>query len=339
MARYVRLDVINTLLGIGIVPLFYCGEVETAIELINACTRGGARVIEFTNRGEQAYPVFIELVKYFVKADPSVILGIGSIIDAPTAALYLAAGANFIVGPSFNPEISRLCNRRKVLYIPGCATETEISTAEEFGAEICKVFPGETVGGANFIKSVIAPCPWHKLMPTGGVDANEASISAWFKAGAVAIGMGSKLISSAAIKEKNYDGVSIVTAQCVAWIQKTRGDSVFTGIEHIGLYSRSCSPEALSSWYEKIFGMKRNEGNTAYFISGSGPGRIEFPKPKADVPVHIAVKVSNFEVATDVLRSQGIGLRDIVIKPTSKSGYLDVTDPDGNLVHILWLPV
>ncbi len=123
MARFMRLEVINTLLEIGVVPLFYHGEVETAVELVNACARGGARVIEFTNRGEMAYPVFAELVKHFAKADPSVILGVGSIIDAPTAALYLAAGANFIVGPSLNPEMSRLCNRRKILYIPGCATE------------------------------------------------------------------------------------------------------------------------------------------------------------------------------------------------------------------------
>ena len=337
MAKYMRLDVINTLLGIGIVPLFYHGEVETSIELISACAAGGARLIEFTNRGEQAYPVFTELVKHFVKADPSVILGVGSILDAPTAALYLAAGANFIVGPSFNAEIARLCNRRKVLYIPGCATETEISNAEEFGAEICKVFPGETVGGANFVKSVMAPCPWHKLMPTGGVDANEENISAWFKAGVVAVGMGSKLISADAIKEKNYDGISNTTAQCISWIQKARGGSVFTGIEHVGLYAHSCSPEALSGWYEKTFGLKRNEGNSSYFVSGSGAGRIEFPKQKGDVHVHMAVKVSNFEVATDALRSQGIGLKDVVLKPGSKSGYLDVTDPDGNPVHILWL--
>jgi 2-dehydro-3-deoxyphosphogluconate aldolase / (4S)-4-hydroxy-2-oxoglutarate aldolase len=141
-------------------------------------------VIEFTNRGEQAYPVFVDLVKHFAKADPSVILGTDSILDAPTTALFLMAGANFIVGPSFNPEISRLCNKRKVLYLPGCATETEISTAEEFGAKICKVFPGETIGGAAFIKSVMAPCPWHRLMPTGSVDATESSVTEWIKAGA-----------------------------------------------------------------------------------------------------------------------------------------------------------
>ena len=151
MARFMRLDVINTLLNVGVLPLFYHDDVATSIELVKACARGGARLIEFTNRGEMAYPVFADLVKHFTKADPTVMLGVGSIIDAPTAALYLAAGANFVVGPSFNPEIARLCNRRKVLYIPGTATETEIAMAEEYGTEICKVFPGDTLG-PSFIK-------------------------------------------------------------------------------------------------------------------------------------------------------------------------------------------
>jgi 2-dehydro-3-deoxyphosphogluconate aldolase/(4S)-4-hydroxy-2-oxoglutarate aldolase len=222
MARFMRLDVINSLLDIGLVPLFYNGDVTTSIELASACARGGAKVIEFTNRGEMAYPVFAELVRRFAKTDPSIILGVGSIMEAPTAALYLSAGANFIVGPGFNPEIARLCNRRKTLYIPGCATETEISTAEEYGAEICKIFPGETVGGPAFIKAVMAPCPWHRLMPTGGVEAIEASVSDWIKAGAAAIGMGSKLISAQAVKDQDYDSIAKKTSECIGWIMKAR---------------------------------------------------------------------------------------------------------------------
>ena len=171
MARFYKLDVANTILYLGLVPLFYNGDIGTAIEIVGAIVRGGARVVEFTNRGEMAYPVFTELVRHFAKADPSVILGVGSIMDAPTAALYMAVGANFIVGPSFNLDLARLCNRRKILYMPGCATETEIANAEEMGAEICKIFPGEAVGGPSFISAVMAPCPWHRLLPTGGVDA------------------------------------------------------------------------------------------------------------------------------------------------------------------------
>jgi 2-dehydro-3-deoxyphosphogluconate aldolase/(4S)-4-hydroxy-2-oxoglutarate aldolase len=222
MARFMRLDVINTLLEVGLVPLFYNADVETSVELASACARGGAKVVEFTNRGELAYPVFTELVKHFAKADPSIILGVGSILDAPTAALYLASGANFIVGPSFNPEIAKLCNRRKILYMPGCATETEISAAEEYGAEICKIFPGETVGGPAFVKAVMAPCPWHRLMPTGGVDATESSVSEWIKAGAAAVGMGSKLITGQAVKDKDFDGIANKASQCVGWIKTAR---------------------------------------------------------------------------------------------------------------------
>jgi 2-dehydro-3-deoxyphosphogluconate aldolase/(4S)-4-hydroxy-2-oxoglutarate aldolase len=222
MARFMRLEVLNTLLDTGLVPLFYHGEVETAIEIVAACARGGARVIEFTNRGELAYPVFSELVRHFAQADRPVILGIGSIQDAPTAALFIAAGANFIVGPNFNPEIARLCNRRKIPYLPGCATETEIATAEEFGAEICKIFPGESVGGPGFIKAVMAPCPWHRLMPTGGVDATTASISEWIKAGAAAVGLGSKLISAQVVNERKFDELTEKTTQCLAWVQAAR---------------------------------------------------------------------------------------------------------------------
>jgi 2-dehydro-3-deoxyphosphogluconate aldolase/(4S)-4-hydroxy-2-oxoglutarate aldolase len=338
MARFMRLDVTNTLLDSGVLPLFYNGDTESAIELVSACVRAGVRTIEFTNRGEMAYPVFTELVRHFVKADPSVILGIGSIIDAPTAALFLAVGANFIVGPSFNPEISRLCNRRKVLYLPGCSTENEIVAAEELGAEICKIFPGESAGGPGFISAVMAPCPWHRLLPTGGVDATQASIGEWIKAGAAAVGLGSKLISTQAVKDKDYDGISAKTAQCVGWVQSARGGSVFSGLEHIGLYANKSSPEALSTWYEQTFDFKRKEGNSSFFVSGAGAGRIEFPKIGAEAPVHLAVRVTNFEAAQEALRAKGIGLKDVNIKSDVKSGYLDISDPEGNLVHLLWLP-
>jgi len=223
MARFMRLDVFNTILDIGLVPLFYNGQVETAVEIVYAVARGGGRVVEFTNRGEMAYPVFTELVKHFAQADPSVILGVGSIMDAPTAALYMASGANFIVGPSHNPEISRLCNRRKIAYLPGCATETEIANAEEAGAEICKIFPGESAGGPGFISAVLAPCPWHRLLPTGGVEATEASIGEWIKAGAAAVGMGSKLITAQAVKARDFDSITTKVTQCISWVQKACG--------------------------------------------------------------------------------------------------------------------
>ena len=219
MARFSRLVVLNSLLDIGLLPLFYHAEVDVAVDVVLACARGGARLVEFTNRGESAYPVFTELVRRCAKSD--VILGVGSVPDAPTAALFIASGANFIVSPSLNPEVARLCNRRKIPYLPGCLTPTEIATAEELGVEICKIFPGN-VGGPEFISAVMAPCPWTRLLPTGGVDATEESVNAWIKAGAAAVGMGSKLITSSLLKARDYDGLAAKVAQVIAWIKAAR---------------------------------------------------------------------------------------------------------------------
>jgi 2-dehydro-3-deoxyphosphogluconate aldolase/(4S)-4-hydroxy-2-oxoglutarate aldolase len=202
--------------------LFYNDDVDTAVEIVSALSRGGARIVEFTNRGEKALAVFTELLPRMAETDPDVILGAGSIVDASTAALFMAAGANFIVGPDHHPEISRLCNRRKIAYFPGCATETEIARAEEMGAEICKIFPGSSAGGPGFIKAVLAPCPWHSLMPTGGVEATEGSVGSWIKAGAVAIGMGSKLVTKEAVEENDFQGIATRTARVIAWIGKAR---------------------------------------------------------------------------------------------------------------------
>lgn len=229
MAQIPRLEVYRAITETGLIPLFYQGDVEIAAELALACARGGAQVVEFTNRGEMAYPVFTELARRLARAAPSptaaparrVILGVGSIVDAPTAALFIAAGANFIVGPNLNPEISRLCNRRKIAYVPGASTENEISQAEELGAEIVKVFPGEVLG-PKFIRAVMAPCPWHRLLPTGGVDATEASVTEWIRAGAAAVGMGSKLITAEDVKARAFDSISERVDQVLRWIRAAR---------------------------------------------------------------------------------------------------------------------
>ena len=221
MARFTRLEVYNCLLETGLLPLFYQPDTEKAGQIVAACARGGARLVEFTNRGDMAYPVFIELARHFAKADPSVILGVGSVTDAPTAAMFLATGANFIVAPSFNHEVARLCNRRKIAYLPGCATPAEIAQAEEMGAEICKIFPGDTLG-PGFITAILGPSPWSRLMPTGGVDATEASITAWIRAGACAVGMGSKLVTGQAVKAGDWDGIAAQVKQSIAWVQAAR---------------------------------------------------------------------------------------------------------------------
>jgi 2-dehydro-3-deoxyphosphogluconate aldolase/(4S)-4-hydroxy-2-oxoglutarate aldolase len=218
MARYTRLQVYDAMLTTGLVPLFYHDDPEVAQEIVKAVSAGGARVLEFTNRGEKALSVFSHLNSYIESAGLPIILGVGSVIDAPTAALYLAHGANFIVGPLFNAEVARLCNRRKIAYLPGCGTVAEISTAEEAGVEIVKVFPGETLGGPAFIKAVLGPMPWSRLMPTGGVEATRESVQSWIKAGACCVGLGSGLVRKDWVAARNFQGIQETTAFILHWV-------------------------------------------------------------------------------------------------------------------------
>ena len=223
MARYTRLQVYDAMLSSGMVPLFYHDQPETAQEIVRAISAGGARVIEFTNRGEKALAVFSQLNAFIESEKLPIILGVGSVIDAPTAALYVANGANFIVGPLFNPEVARLVNRRKIAYLPGCGTVAEISTAEEAGVEIVKVFPGETVGGPAFIKAVLGPMPWSRLMPTGGVEATRESVQSWIKAGACCVGLGSNLVRKDWVTSKNYLAIQETARNILGWVAECRG--------------------------------------------------------------------------------------------------------------------
>lgn len=221
MPKYSRLKVLTTMIETGMVPVFYHPEAQTAASVIDACAAGGTRCFEFTNRGDMAHEVFKELAMRF-KSDNRIILGAGSVIDPATAALYIQLGANFIVGPMFNPEVARLCNRRRVAYIPGCGSVTEISNAEEMGVEICKIFPGGAVGGPNFVRDVLGPLPWCRLMPTGGVDATEDSITSWFKAGVSCVGLGSKLFPKESIDAGNFAAITEKVTRVLVWIEKAR---------------------------------------------------------------------------------------------------------------------
>ena len=222
MARFTRLQVYEAMLSTGLVPLFYQADTAVAEKIADAFEAGGARVIEFTNRGEKALKVFAHLNDYLEGKKSKVVLGVGSIVDAPTAALFIANGANFIVSPLFNPEIARLCNRRKIPYLPGTASVTEINTAEEMGVEIVKVFPGETVGGPAFIKAVMGPLPWSRIMPTGGVEATQDSVSKWIKAGAACVGMGSNLTRKDWLDNGDWAAMSDTIKNVLQWVQEAR---------------------------------------------------------------------------------------------------------------------
>lgn len=222
MAKFSRTEVCKAMENTGIVPVFYHADVEVAKQVVNACYKGGVRVFEFTNRGDFAHEVFVQLVKWADKECPEMILGIGSIVDAPTAALYIQMGANFIVGPLLNPDIFKVCNRRQIAYSPGCATPSEIGLAQELGAEIVKVFPGGNVGGPSFVKNVKGPMPWSKLMVTGGVEPTEENLSGWFRAGVTCVGMGSNLFPKDVLKNKDWTRIEVLCRECIDLIGKIR---------------------------------------------------------------------------------------------------------------------
>lgn len=219
-----RMAVLTAIMDQGIIPVFYHPDAEICRAVIQACADGGAKCVEFTNRGDFAAPLFLDLAQHFAKADASVTLGVGSIVDAPTAGLYISYGAKFVVGPALNADVAKLCNRRKIPYSPGCGTASEISYAEELGCEIVKLFPGESAGGPDFVKAVLGPCPWTRIMPTGGVEPTEQSLRAWFSAGIVAAGIGSKLITKELLAAKDYAGITNSVARAIALVRSIRGE-------------------------------------------------------------------------------------------------------------------
>ncbi|NJM93364.1 MAG: bifunctional 4-hydroxy-2-oxoglutarate aldolase/2-dehydro-3-deoxy-phosphogluconate aldolase [Cytophagales bacterium] len=207
MAKFSRIEVALKMNETGMVPVFYHPSTEVCLAVARACYQGGIRVFEFTNRGDFAHEIFADLVKYARRELPELMVGAGSIVEAGTAALYIQLGADFIVSPLVNPEMARVCNRRKVLWSPGCGSVSEVGQAEELGAEVVKVFPGAQVGGPEFVKAVKGPCPWSSLMPTGGVSPDEANLRAWFKAGVHCVGMGSQLLSQDLVESDDHSAL------------------------------------------------------------------------------------------------------------------------------------
>mgnify|MGYP001176115691 FL=1 len=221
MAKFSRLEVVTKMMETGMVPLFYHSDVEVAKKTLKACYQGGARLLEFTSRGDFAYQIFDQLNKYVLAELPEMIMGVGSITDAAAASLYMQLGANFIVTPVLREDIAIVCNRRKILWSAGCGSLTEISKAEELGGEIIKLFPGSTYG-PEFVKAVKGPQPWTNIMPTGGVSTEEDNLKAWFESGVVCVGMGSKLISNEILANEDYNGLQKKVKNTLELIQKIK---------------------------------------------------------------------------------------------------------------------
>lgn len=211
MARFDKQTVLAKIKEAPMVPVFYHKDLETAKNVLKACYDGGVRAFEFTNRGDFAHEVFGELVKYAYVECPEMAVGVGSVVEPGTAALYMQLGACFVVGPLFNPEIAKVCNRRQVPYVPGCGSISEVGFAQESGCELCKVFPGDVLG-PKFVKGLLAPMPWSKLMVTGGVEPSEENLKLWFKAGVFCVGMGSKLFPKDVIATADWQAI---TDKCI----------------------------------------------------------------------------------------------------------------------------
>lgn len=224
MAAKDRMAVLSAMMDQSVIPVFYHPDVELCKDVIQACANGGAKCVEFTNRGDFAADVFLQVTKYFAKADPSVIMGVGSICDAPTAGIYIANGAKFVVGPLLNADVAKVCNRRGIPYSPGCGSATEIGDAQELGVEIVKVFPGSSVGGPEFVKSVMGPMPWTRIMPTGGVEPTEDSLRKWFGAGIVACGVGSNLITKKLLDAKDFKGIEENVRKIIALVKSIKAE-------------------------------------------------------------------------------------------------------------------
>lgn len=222
MARFTRIDVALKMRESGIIPVFYHKDLEVCKNVLKACFNGGLKAFEFTNRGDFAHEIFSELNKWAEKEVPGMVLGVGSVVDAGTASLYIQLGANFIVSPVLNAEMAKVCNRRKILWSPGCGTLTEISFAEELGAEIVKIFPGSSVGGAEFVKAVKGPCPWTSIMPTGGVEPTAENLKEWFNAGVTCVGIGSNLITKELLQNKDWDGLTKNISEAVRILEQVR---------------------------------------------------------------------------------------------------------------------
>lgn len=220
MARFTRIQVALAMRETGIVPVFYHKDIDTCKQVLKACYDGGVRVFEFTNRGDYAHEVFGELNKWAEKETPDMMLGVGSVIDGGTTSLYIQLGANFIVSPILNPEMAKICNRRKIGWSPGCGSLTEISYAEELGAEVVKIFPGTEVGGPSFVKAIRGPFKWTSIMPTGGVEPTDENLSGWFKAGVHCVGMGSQLMTKDIMSNSDWPALTEKVKNAIAIANK-----------------------------------------------------------------------------------------------------------------------
>ncbi len=313
MANFYKSEVVAAMREQALVPVFYSASKDVVLEIVAACARGGSRLIEFTNRGEGAADVFGEVVKVCRKQYPDMILGVGSIRDEVTAGIYIGKGADFVVGPTFNPRVSEICNRLGVSYSPGCGTASEINNAEAAGAEIVKVFPGGQVGGPAFFKAVHGPSANTQMMPTGGVEPTAESIYGWLAIGdAAALGIGGELIKKDLVAKKDWAGIEANVRKAIHIIRCVRNKVLasegvlFKGVQHVGVGSADMNASFKILADLAGFRLTRPAGATLFIAGAEGPEIEVGPADKVKDPGHIAVEVTDMAQALDALAKAGI---------------------------------
>lgn len=221
MAKFDKLQVMAKIAAAPMVPVFYHKDAEVAKAVVKACYDGGVRAFEFTNRGDFAHEIFADVVKFAASECPEMAIGVGSVVDPGTASLYMQLGACFVVGPLFNPDVAKVCNRRSVPYTPGCGSVSEVGFAQEAGCDLIKIFPGDVLG-PKLVKGLLAPMPWSKLMVTGGVEPTEENLKGWFAAGVYCVGMGSKLFPKDKVAAADWQYVTDKCREALAVIAGLR---------------------------------------------------------------------------------------------------------------------
>lgn len=312
MANFYKSEVITAIREQGLVPVFYHKDRDTVLAIIEACIRGGSRIVEFTNRGEGAADVFGEVLNICRKKYPNLIFGIGSIKDEITAGIYIGKGADFVVGPTFNPEVAKICNRHVISYSPGCGSATEISNAEACGSEIIKVFPGDSVGGEGFFKAIHGPSSRTQMMPTGGVDITVKSIYGWLiTGGAAALGIGSKLIHKDMVEKGDFKSIqenirkTLHIIRVIRTKQLAKRGIIFKGIHHVGLPAQDMA-NTLGS-FEKILGFSKMKEPTSTTFIGAYNSILELgPSDKVKENGHIALEATDIDRAMQALCAQKI---------------------------------
>jgi 2-dehydro-3-deoxyphosphogluconate aldolase/(4S)-4-hydroxy-2-oxoglutarate aldolase len=333
MANYTRLEVINSMYERGLIPHVHIRDHKAVKGLMTALVDGGARVIEFSISESQDVRVISDLIRHAKQNDPVVMLGAGMVDDPGRAVRYMDMGADFVSGTMFDPEVARVCNQRKVLYIPSCNDVAETTAAEELGAELIKVMDKDPA----FIMGIMQQKHWTRMMPTVAENPDLVSVKPWIEAGAACLSMSVETIKKEAVSRQDWPALTAAVEACLWAIDQARGNPLFRGVEHVGFYpEKGQDAREIAQWYAQVFNFDLDEGETYFFARSSGPGRVEILKDSEPLKAHVAIKVRNFEAGCEHLRRRGIDLEPPRFLGRIKIVFLKERDPAGNKVHLIY---